>query len=62
MQHRVFIRKDERGAIEGLPLQLMIAVIVAGIALAIGYTGLALATSPSAAASTAASSVISAPP
>ena len=35
MEHRVFIRGDERGAIEGLPLQLMIAVIVAGVALAI---------------------------
>ncbi|TLZ67242.1 MAG: hypothetical protein E6K16_01105 [Methanobacteriota archaeon] len=35
MEHRVLIRRDERGAIEGLPLQLMIAVIVAGIALAI---------------------------
>jgi hypothetical protein len=35
MEHRILIRRDERGAIEGLPLQLMIAVIVAGIALAI---------------------------
>ncbi len=35
MAHRVLIRRDERAAIEGLPLQLMIAVIVAGIALAI---------------------------
>ena len=35
MEHQVLIRRDERGAIEGLPLQLMIAVIVAGIALAI---------------------------
>jgi len=33
--HRILIRRDERAAIEGLPLQLMIAVIVAGIALAI---------------------------
>src|SRR5438309_1199333 len=35
MEHRILIRRDERGAIEGMPLQLMIAVIVAGIALAI---------------------------
>ncbi len=35
MAHRILIRRDERAAIEGLPLQLMIAVIVAGIALAI---------------------------
>ena len=35
MPHRILIRNDRRGAIEGLPLQLMIAVIVAGIALAI---------------------------
>ena len=35
MAHRILIRRDERGAIEGLPLQLMIAVIVAGVALAI---------------------------
>ena len=35
MRNRILIRSDERGAIEGLPLQLMIAVIVAGIALAI---------------------------
>ncbi len=35
MSHRILIRRDERAAIEGLPLQLMIAVIVAGIALVI---------------------------
>ena len=31
MAHRILIRRDERAAIEGLPLQLMIAVIVAGL-------------------------------
>jgi len=35
LEHRILIRRDERAAIEGMPLQLMIAVIVAGIALAI---------------------------
>ncbi len=35
MSKTIFLRRDRSGAIEGLPLQLMIAVIVAGIALAI---------------------------
>jgi hypothetical protein len=35
MSKRIVLRRDESGAIEGLPLQLMIAVIIAGIALAI---------------------------